>query len=107
MKDLLTEPKVPGDPNPRDEDLMFSLPRFGLLVELYHYFPVMYKKDSNLSTQLFYILSSNKKGNAEKTSRNVSESARGNSEDGNPDFNRLQGMSKTVMSGSFFKAGSV
>ena len=44
MKDLLTEPKVQGDPNPRDDDLMISLPRFGLLVELYHYFPVMHKK---------------------------------------------------------------
>ena len=50
MKDLLTEPKIAGDPNPREEDLMFSLPRFGLLVELFHYFPVMYKKDANLST---------------------------------------------------------
>jgi hypothetical protein len=107
MKELLTEPKVPGDPNPRDEDLMFSLPRFGLLVELYHYFPILYKKDQNLSTQLYYILSSNKKGNAEKSSQNVSESARGNSEERGSDFNRLQGMSKTVMSGSFFKAGSV
>ena len=89
MKDLLTEPKNPGDLNPREEDLMFSLPRFGLLVELYHYFPVMYKKDANLSTQLYYVLSSNKKGHAEKSSRNVSESARANSEDGNVDFNRL------------------
>lgn len=50
MKDLLTEPKVQGDPNPKEEDLMFSLPRFGLLVELYHYFPVMHKKEANLST---------------------------------------------------------
>ena len=50
MKDLLTEPKNPGELSSKDEDLMFSLPRFGLLVELYHYFPVMYKKDSNLST---------------------------------------------------------
>ena len=50
MKDLLTEPKVQGDPNPKEEDLMFSLPRFGLLVELYHYFPVMHKKEANVST---------------------------------------------------------
>jgi hypothetical protein len=62
MKDLLTEPKVPGDYNCKEEDLMFSLPRFGLLVELYHYFPIMHKKDSNVSTELYYVLSSNKSG---------------------------------------------
>ena len=41
-----------------------SLSRFSLLVDLYHYYPVLRKQDKNISTELFYILSSNKRGQA-------------------------------------------
>ena len=41
-----------------------SLSRLSLLIDLYHYFPVFRKQDRNLSTELYYILSSNKKGQA-------------------------------------------
>ena len=47
-----------------DEETFISLERLSLLVDLYHYFPIMRKQDRNLSTELYYILSSNKKGQA-------------------------------------------
>jgi hypothetical protein len=47
---------------------MISLNRLNLLVELYHYYPVFRTQDRNVSTELYYILSSNKKGTALETS---------------------------------------
>lgn len=43
---------------------MISLNRLNLLAELYHYYPIFRTKDRNVSTELYYILSSNKKGAA-------------------------------------------
>lgn len=37
-----------------------SLAKFSLLIDLYHYYPTMRKQDRNISTELYYILSSNK-----------------------------------------------
>ena len=31
-----------------------------MLIDLYHYYPTMRKQDRNVSTELYYILSSNK-----------------------------------------------
>ena len=46
---------------PGNEETL-SMARLGLLIDLYHYFPIMRKQDKNLSTELFYVLSSNKRG---------------------------------------------
>ncbi len=47
-----------------DSDGFISLSRFNLLAELYHYFPILRTKDKNISTELYYIMSSNKRGQA-------------------------------------------
>lgn len=39
-----------------------SIAKFNLLADLYHYFPMVRKKEPNISTELYYVLSSNKRG---------------------------------------------
>lgn len=39
-----------------------SIAKFNLLADLYHYFPMVRKKEANISTELYYVLSSNKRG---------------------------------------------
>lgn len=107
-----------ADYNSNYEDGFVSLSRFNLLVELYHYFPIMRTKDKNISTELYYIMSSNKRGQAEsnnsntaaittKTSNNhlVSESSRSQFFNEKDENGRLKGASKTVI-GGFGAAGT-
>ena len=87
---------------------MISLNRLNLLVELYHYYPVFRTKDRNVSTELYYILSSNKKGTAydgSPTKMLTAESSRENFDlDGKDKTGRLMGASKTVVGGFGAKA---
>jgi len=82
---------------------MISLNRLNLLVELYHYYPVFRTKDRNVSTELYYILSSNKKGTAFEGAVNrvlTTESSRENFDlDKDKGTGRLMGASKTVVGG--------
>lgn len=39
-----------------------SIAKFNLLADLYHYFPMVRKQEANISTELYYVLSSNKRG---------------------------------------------
>ena len=68
MKDLLSDqsPKLTSLAvnQTTDDELMISVNRLNLLVELYHYYPILRKKDRNLSTELYFVMSSNKKGTA-------------------------------------------
>lgn len=66
MRELLAEDQGPKDLLAQldTNEQMISLQRLNLLVDLYHYYPVLRTKDRNISTELYYILSSNKKGQA-------------------------------------------
>lgn len=44
-------------------DDRIDLIKFGELVDLFNYFPVHIKKDKNKSDQLYYVMSSNQRGN--------------------------------------------
>ena len=79
------------------QEPMISLNRLNLLVELYHYYPVFRTQDRNVSTELYYILSSNKKGTALENSLSkimTTESSKEALELDKPS-GRLTGASKT------------
>ena len=63
-KARLTSLAVNKEQNDEIEEAVISLNRFNLLIELYHYYPIFRTKDRNVSTELYYIMSSNKKGAA-------------------------------------------
>lgn len=69
MKEVLTESNHTGGTSNGQESATvigseieegISLAKFSLLIDLYHYYPTMRKQDNNKSTELYYILSSNK-----------------------------------------------
>lgn len=58
---LLKEVMV-DNPATANDDTLINLARFSLLIDLYHYFPTLKKQDKNSSNDIYYILSSNKRG---------------------------------------------
>jgi hypothetical protein len=96
-----------------------SLAKFSLLIDLYHYYPIMRKTDRNTSSDLYMILSSNKvKGPQPKRLHSMLEKESSMKIQENPnsaqDNNRLNSSSTmqtdnstTPLQPQVFKAGSV
>lgn len=54
------EDKTESDNFFKDEETMISCSKLNLLIDLYHHYPYIKRKDKNLSEDLYYIMSSNK-----------------------------------------------
>ncbi len=65
MKEILSVPNEEDNTNSTtviEDESRISLAKFSLLVDLYHYYPVLRKTERNISTELYYVLTSNKRG---------------------------------------------